>query len=64
MMQRIKYQDSWPCGFRQEYFSCFPIQAYVKHVILGLGHFRHWGHNLNNFGIGPLDDACYIPNII
>ena len=29
----------------------------------GRGQFRPQGHNLNNFGRGPLDDAIYIPNM-
>ena len=33
------YQGFRPCGFREEVFSCFTIQAYVKHVTPGAGPF-------------------------
>ena len=39
-MLHTKYQGSRPCGFRHEvFFHIFPIEAYVKHLILGRGHF-------------------------
>ena len=55
MMLHTKYQDSRPCGFRQEdFFHVFPISIYVKHVTSGLAHFWPQGHNFNKFGRGPL----------
>ena len=39
-MLHTKYQDSRPCGFRQEDFFMFPyISIDVKHVIPGAGAF-------------------------
>ena len=39
-MLHTKYQDSRPCGLRQEDFFMFlHILVYVKHVTLGRGHF-------------------------
>ena len=39
-------------------FSCFTIQAYVKHVTPWGGPiFSQQGHNLNKLGRGSLDDA-------
>ena len=39
MLLHTKYQDNWPCGFRQEdFFHVFPIYTYV-HVIPGAGPF-------------------------
>ena len=55
MILQAKYQGSRSCGFRQ----VFPIQTYVKHVILGWGHFWPQGLNLNKLGRGSLGDATY-----
>ena len=38
-MLHIKYQDSKPCGFRQEEFFMFSYLAYVNHVTPGAGPF-------------------------
>ena len=59
-MLHTKYQVSRPCGFRQEeFFVLLPIQAYVKHMIPGVGNFWPQGHNLNKLGRGLLGDAPY-----
>ena len=65
MMLHTKYQYSRPYGFRQEdFFMFFTIQAYVKRVTLGWGHFWPQVHNLNKLGRGPPGDATYqIPNL-
>ena len=60
MKLHTKYQGSRPSDFRQEVFMFFPIQAYVKHVTPGAGHFLPLGHNLNKLGRGPLGDATYL----
>ena len=39
MMLHTKYKGSMPVGFRQEYFSCFPVYAYVKHMTPVVGPF-------------------------
>ena len=52
VMLHTKYQSSMPCGFRQEDFYVFPIEAYLSHVTPGTGPFMAHGHNLNNFGRG------------
>ena len=41
MMLHTKYQDSRPCGFRQEAFFMFFLYkpGYVKHVTHGAGSF-------------------------
>ena len=58
MMLHTKYEDSRPCGFRQEdFFMVFSIQAYVKHVNPGASQFWPQGYNLNKLGRGSLDDA-------
>ena len=60
MMLHTKYQGSRPCGFRQEdYFMFLLLNAYVKHVTPGWGHFWPKGHNLNKLGRGLLGDATY-----
>ena len=60
-MLHTKYQDSWPCCFRQKAFSCFPYISYVKHVTPGAGPFWHY---LNKLDRGPLDGATYqIPQL-
>ena len=61
MMLRTKYQDSWPCGFRQEDFflyftnisrskTCYPQDCAIfgPHV-----------HSLDKVGRGPLRFAAY-----
>ena len=60
MMLHTKYQSSKPYGFRQEdFFMFFLIQAYVKHVTPGAGHFWPKGYNLNELGRGPQGGATY-----
>ena len=60
MMLHTKYQGSKPYGFRQEDFSMFfPINAYVRHVTPGAGHFWPQGYNLNKVGRWSLGDASY-----
>ena len=46
----IKYQDSRPCGIRQEDFLMFSYLAYVNHVNPVTGPFWLKGHNLNKYG--------------
>ena len=57
MMLHTKYEGSRPCGFRQDFFMVFPIQAYVKHVNPVASQFWHERYNLNKLGRGSLDDA-------
>ena len=51
VMLHAKYQDSRPCGFRQEdFFHVFNILAYVKYVT----------PELNKLGKGPLDNLAEV----
>ena len=65
MMLQNKYQGSRPCGFRQEYFSRFPLISLCKtfdHLSSDppeQGHFGPKGYNLNIHGRSPLVDATY-----
>ena len=59
MMLLTKYHGSRPCGFRQDFFQVFPLEAYVKHVTPRVMPFWPQGHYLNKLGRGPLDDATY-----
>ena len=55
-MLHTKYQGSKPYGFRR----CFcPIEAYVKQVTPGVGHFWPQGYNWTKFRRGSLGDASY-----
>ena len=36
-MLHAKYQGSRPCGFRQEFFRIFPLQAYINMLTIPLG---------------------------
>ena len=49
-MLHTNYHGSRPYGFRQEDFMYFCIEAYVKHVTTGKGHFWSKGYNLNKLG--------------
>jgi len=44
---------------REEVVFSFPFIIQCKIVTPGRGQFCPQGHNLNNFGRGPLDDAIY-----
>jgi len=44
-------------GSREEVVCSFPYIFQCKIVTPGQGQFLPKGHNLNNFGRGPLDDA-------
>ena len=44
-------------GSREDVVWTFPNIIYVKLWPPGRGQFWLQGHNLNNFGRGPLDDA-------
>ena len=58
MMLHTKYQDSRQYDFRQEFFfQLFTIQAFVKYVTPGWGHFWPQGHDLNKIGRGLPGDA-------
>ena len=60
MMLHIKYKGTRPCGFRQDFFSCFAyISLCVKHVTPRQGHFWPQGHNLNKLGRGLQGGATY-----
>ena len=60
MMLHTKYQDSRPCGFKQEDFFMFlPIKDYVKPVTPRRDHFWPKGYNFNKLGRGSLDDTTY-----
>ena len=50
-------------GSREEVVWTFPYIIQCKIVTPRRGQFWPQGHNLNNFGRGPLDDAIYIPNM-
>ena len=43
----------------RRFLKVFSIQAYVKHVSPGVGHFWPQGNYLNNLGRGPLHEAVY-----
>ena len=59
MMLHTKYQDSRPCGFRQEdFFMVLPIKTYVNMWPLG-DLFWPQGHNLNKLGGSLLGDTTY-----
>ena len=60
-MVHTKYQGSRPCGIKQEdFFSCFPIYAYVLPVTQqGWAHFWPQGYKMNKLGGGPQDDDTY-----
>ena len=59
VMLHTKYQGSKPYSFRQKIFSCFPYNAYVKHVNPRAGHYWLQGYNFNKLGRGSLGDASY-----
>ena len=64
-MLHTKYQGFRPCGFRQEdFFSHFPLLAYVKQMTPRRGHFWPQGYNLNKLGRGPLGDAKHQISIV
>jgi len=46
-------------GSREEVVWTFPYIIQCKIVTPGQGQFWPKGHNLNNFGRGPLDGAIY-----
>jgi len=46
-------------GSREKAFCSFPHIIQCKIVTPGRGQFWPQGHNLNNFGREPLDDAIY-----
>jgi len=46
-------------GSREDVVWTFPYIIQCKIVTPGRGQFWPQGHNLNNFGRGPLDDAIY-----
>jgi len=46
-------------GSREEVVWTFPYIIQCKILTPGADQFRPQGHNLNNFGRGPLDDAIY-----
>ena len=60
MILYTKYQNSRPCGFRQEdFFTLLLILAYVKHVNPWRGNFWPQSYYLNELGRGPPDDNTY-----
>ena len=65
MILHAKYLSSMPYGFREEDFLRFPYITLCKTKFApGQGQFCPWGHNLNNVGRGPLDDAtCQISKL-
>ena len=54
VMLHAKYQGSWPCGFRQEDFSCVPYISLYK-----AGAFFAPRASFNKLGRGTLDYATY-----
>ena len=46
-------------GSREDVVWSFPYITQCKIVTHGAGSILTQGHNLNNFGRGPLDDAIY-----
>jgi len=46
-------------GSREDVVWTFPYIIQRKIVTSGQGQFWPEGHNLNNFGRGPLDDTIY-----
>ena len=60
MMLHTKYQDSRPCGFRQEDFFIFPYISLCKKCDPpGAGAYLAQGNNLSKLDRGPLGDASY-----
>ena len=58
-MLQTKYQESRPCGYKQEGFLCFPYISLCKTCDPRGGPIFAKGHNLKKLGRGPLDDAIY-----
>jgi len=54
----VKFGQIPISGSREDVVEVFYINQ-CKIVTLGRGHFWPKGHNLNNFGRGPLDDTIY-----
>ena len=46
-------------GSIEDVVETFPYKIQCKIATPGQGQFWPQGHNLNNFGRGPLDDAIY-----
>jgi len=49
------WSNSHKCDSRENVVWCFPYVIQCKIVTPGRGQFWHKGHNLNNFGRGPLE---------
>ena len=59
----VKFGQIPISGSREDVVWSFPYINRCKLVTPGRGQFWPQGHNLNNLGRGPLDDAIYIPNM-
>ena len=55
------YQISRPCGFREDFFSCFPFYKPIYNMWPpGRAHFWPKGHNLIKLGRDPLGGATVL----